>query len=495
MGPNRAVLVARGVNLLNWYRRPAVGVFLILWASYAYFWQGRDWNSASRLMLTYAIVDRGTLSIDGLDDQTRDIARYQDHWYTDKTPGFSVAAIPPYWLARTLGGLPPHPLDRRGFAFWPADYWVTLFTSGLATAATGAILTGLAFRLGTSPRSSALIGLAYGLATPAAVYATLAYGHQLAAFSLFGSLALLLEPGGRIRIRAGLAGFLAAYASVVEIQVGPISALLGLSLIAMVLTGRRSWGSLVAFSLGAALPTALLLGYNWLAFESPWRMGYFYLVMEQFKEVHSSDNPLGLRRPDLAKIRELLWGERRGILWFAPILLLAPFGLLVWTTSGRKGLAGLIAAICLAVFFVNLSYPEWTGGWTTGPRLLVPMLPFACLAVAPLLAWGGRSVVVLFAVLSVIGAAEMLLFGGVGGRVPDGIARPFVDGVWPIWSGGRLPGWVFGQRFAPNLVTLAFPRLERELGPESGWLVFAPLVVGQAVAIGTFWRWMPRGKS
>ena len=42
-----------------------------------------------------------------------------------------------------------------------------------------------------------------------------------------------------------------------------------------------------------------------------------------------------------------------------------------------------------AVFLVNLSYPEWTGGWSTGPRLLVPLLPFAMLPVAALLATGG----------------------------------------------------------------------------------------------------------
>ena len=480
---------------MSWHRRPELGVFLILWASYAYCWQGRDWNSASRLMLTYAIVDRGTLWIDGLADQTRDLARYEGHWYTDKTPGFSVAAVPPYWLARTLGRLPPHPLDRPGFAFWPADYWVTLAISGLATAATGAILTSLALRLGCVPRLAALLGLTYGLATPAAVYATLAYGHQLAAFGLFGALALVLEPGRWGWFRAGCAGFLAAYASVVEIQVGPVSAILGLSLLALVLAGRRTWGCLGAFVLGASLPTALLLGYNWLAFDSPWRMGYFFLVMDRFKEVHSSSNPLGLNRPDSTKIRELLWGERRGLLWFAPVLVLTPVGLLRCAFTRQKALAGLLAAICLAIFLVNLSYPEWTGGWTTGPRLLVPLLPFACLAVAPLLAWGGRPIWMLTAALAVIGAGEMLLFGGVGGRVPDGIARPFVDGVWPLWRGERLPGWVYGQRFAPNLVSLAFPQVERELGPAFGWLIFAPLVLGQAVAMLALWRWLPAGKT
>ena len=36
------------------------------------------------------------------------------------------------------------------------------------------------------------------------------------------------------------------------------------------------------------------------------------------------------------------------------------------------------------------SYPEWTGGWSTGPRLLVPLLPFAMIPVAAALANGNR---------------------------------------------------------------------------------------------------------
>lgn len=473
------------------FKHPAVGVGLILWGTYAYVWQGRDWNSASRLMLTYALVDRGTVRIDGLEDQTRDIARYRGHWFTDKTPGFSVAAIPPYWLARTVGHLPPHPLDRPGFAFWSADYWITLGTSGLATALTGATLTGLALRLGCRPHAAALLGLAYGLATPAAVYATLAYGHQLAAGGLFGALALLIGGAGRARSRAGIAGFLASYASVVEIQVGPVAAILGLSLIALVLLRRRPVGCLFTFAAGAALPAALLLGYNQVAFESPWRMGYFYLVMDRFKEVHSSANPLGLNRPDLFKVRELIWGERRGIVWFAPILGLAPLGLVALGFARRWTLAGLLAAVCLAIFLVNLSYPEWTGGWTTGPRLLVPLLPFACLAVAPLLRAGGRPMMAVVAGLAIVGGIEMLMFGGVGGRIPDPIARPFRDAVWPLWRGDRLPDWKYGERFAPNLVTLAVPDLERTLGPGWAWLTFVPLVAAQAVAIAAFWRWLP----
>ena len=478
---------------MNWLRHPSVWVFAILWASAGYYWQGRDWNSASRLMLTYAVVDRGTITIDGLEDQTRDLARYHDHWYTDKTPGFSVAAIPAYWLAKTAGRLPDHPLNRPGFAHWPADYWVTWGTSGLASAWTGAILAGLVVRLGSGPRWGAFLGLTYGLATPASVYATLAYGHQLAACGLFAAFALLVDRGKRVYLRTMVAGFAAAYASVVEIQVGPVAAILGLSLLAMVVARRRPVGCLASFALGAAIPTALLLGYNQLAFDSPWRMGYFYLVMDRFKEVHSADNPLGLMRPDLAKVRELLWGERRGLVWFAPVLALTPVGLIVLGIKRRWSLLGLLTLIMIAIFVMNLSYPEWTGGWTTGPRLLVPLLPFACLAVAPALATRSRIIGAVAVVLATAGAIEMLLFGGVGGRVPDGIARPLVDAVWPLWRGDPLPGWVFGQRFARTVVRFLMPDLDRTLPNKFGWLVFLPLVVGQVGAVRLMLRFLPRG--
>ena len=77
-----------------------------------------------------------------------------------------------------------------------------------------------------------MIGLAYGLATPAYVYATLAFGHQASAFALFASFFLLWKrKRPRDSLRVFLAGFLAAYAAVIELQVGPVSAILGLYLL------------------------------------------------------------------------------------------------------------------------------------------------------------------------------------------------------------------------------------------------------------------------
>ncbi len=54
--------------------RVQLGVAVLLLVSYAFFWHSRDWNTASRLIITYAMVDRGTVRLDGLEKQTGDSA-------------------------------------------------------------------------------------------------------------------------------------------------------------------------------------------------------------------------------------------------------------------------------------------------------------------------------------------------------------------------------------------------------------------------------------
>ncbi len=150
--PN-AILAAVGIRSLwdrikaplsdAWTRidAPTLGVFLILLGSYAFFWHSRDWNTASRLMLTYAIVDRGTVEITGLDNQTEDKAKFEGRFYSDKLPGYPVLAALPYAYARWAFDLPAHPIDTpRALSYWPADYWITLGTSGVLTASTAALL-------------------------------------------------------------------------------------------------------------------------------------------------------------------------------------------------------------------------------------------------------------------------------------------------------------------------------------------------------------------
>ena len=471
-------------------RRPETWVFVILIGSYAFFWHRRDWNTASRLMLTYALVDRGSVAITGLDQQTNDKAKFEGQYYSDKLPGFSLLATVPYAIARSVLRLPSHPFNAPAFPYWAADYWATLGTSGLFTAATAVILVLWGRELGCSPGTATLIGLAYGLATPAYVYATLAYGHQATAFTLFASFFLLRKKKcAHDAFRLFLAGFLAAYAAVIEIQVGPVSAILGFYLLAQCLEGHRRPDSLALFAVGAMFPTLILLTYNQLAFGSPWDMGYFHHATQSFAEVHAADNPLGLRYPDRFwdKLLALLWGRYRGLTFYAPILWLTIPGWVVLIVRRHWGLAVVTFSAVVAIALVNLFYPEWTGGWSTGPRLLVPSIPFAMLPVAALLAGDSRATTVatiIAIVLGLAGAALMLLFQSVGGRIPLGFGDPLKQTVWPIWTGQvPLPWWRFGERFTRNLVFLAAPAQVARLAPRWSSIQFIPLVLAQGISI------------
>ncbi len=481
------------------WKRVEWSVFFLLLGSYAFFWHSRDWNTASRLILTYAMVDRGTVCLDGLEHQTGDIAFFQSHYYCDKLPGFSLVALAPYSLARVVFGFPAHPVQTKAKDYWPADYWITLGTSGLFTAITAVLLVRLARDLGCTPRCGALVGLAYGLTTPAYVYATLAYGHQLSAFALTASFVLLSGRGtGRAAARLLAAGFLAASAAVIELQVGPVSAVLGLYLLAQCLCHHRRPDALAYFAIGAAVPTLILLSYNTIAFGSPWEMGYFHHATAQFAKVHNRQNPLGLRMPDPILVLPLLWGEYRGLLFYAPILLLALPGWLLLAARRRFDLAAVSFAVCLSVFVVNLSYPEWTGGWSTGPRLLVPLLPFAMIPVAAVLSSQGRfagPTTWLATALALSGGVLIFLFQGVGARVPQDVHAPLRAIVWPLWTGREaLPLWWTGQRFTATLMNVLARDWEQQLRVSRQAVQFLPLVVGQVLAMVAIY-WTTRDSS
>jgi hypothetical protein len=140
---------------------------------------------------------------------------------------------------------------------------------------------------------------------------------------------------------------------------------------------------------------------------------------------------------------------------------------------------------------VNLFYPEWTGGWSTGPRLLVPLIPFAILPVAALLAGDTRrakAATNIALCLALAGGVLMLLFQSVGGRIPPDYpdyGDPLVQTVWPVVTGQvPLPPWRFdGERFTRNLVSLMAPTRVARLAPGWSFVQFLPLVLAQGIAI------------
>ena len=66
-----------------------------------------DWGANSRLNLTLAIVEQGTLSIDDYYENTGDYAYFEGHYYLDKAPGPSFLAVPVYAAAYPILNMEP----------------------------------------------------------------------------------------------------------------------------------------------------------------------------------------------------------------------------------------------------------------------------------------------------------------------------------------------------------------------------------------------------
>ena len=227
--------------------------------------------------------------------------------------------------------------------------------------------------------------------------------------------------------------------------------------------GRPSGADAAALLAGSVPGILLLLGLNTVRFGAPFDLGYRW----------SGVIP-GAERVGVAwTLLRLTVLPNRGLLWFAPLLLLGFFSLTKKLSPG-PGLADRIATgLSAAGFFgANLFWWSWDGGFGWGPRLLAP-------AVALSIPWlAGRSrawrlaAVGLGAVgLAVNGPSYLLDSGRIYSYVAScpGDARPLGPAV-PVHLDPTVPGDVHRLQ----LVHYA-PR-------HASWLEAPPLLVRLLVA-------------
>src|SRR5579864_1419050 len=171
----------------RWFGRADWILAVSLLLSYAYFYQAGGWNQNSRFDLVRAIVEQGTTRIDAYVDNTGDRALVNGHAYSDKAPGQALTAVP-IGAVLDRGSRSPTQLALLAYA-------ATVWASGLPTVIAALAMMWAARALGSSWIGGAVVALAYGIASPAWVYATLLWGHALAA----GCLALAFAGGIALR--------------------------------------------------------------------------------------------------------------------------------------------------------------------------------------------------------------------------------------------------------------------------------------------------------
>ena len=368
----------------------AASILVIVLLVAAYFIpRGPMWNADSRIFLTASIVDHGQLDIDPFATNTGDIARVGAHAYSDKAPGLSLAAVPIYAVLKytLLGGHPYTTLfavpEGQRLDFLPR-YVLALAYAGLPTAILAALLYLFFARMGLGMRWRTLLSLTYGLGTIALPFGTVFFGHQLAAVLLFGAFYLfyrIIHHELPIRF-AALAGLLAGYAIITEYPTAIIAAAL-----VLYACWPRAWRWRVALAAVVGLLPALAVAgvYNTLAFGSPLSQGYAHLSGPAMFVQGQAQGFMGITYPHLDALWQTTFGPYRGLFLLSPVLLLAFPGWLLlrrWAAWRREAL--LWAGIVVAYFLFTISYFEWSGGNSLGPRHFLPALPFLVLPIGEL---------------------------------------------------------------------------------------------------------------
>lgn len=453
-------------------------------------------NEKTRVYLTMALVERGSLQVD--EEVQRfgrviDIAKQDGHYYTDKAPGTSFLGAPVYAAARAM---------RPGHERTAVEVLALLRRAlMLPIALLGMIaLRKLLLALGISEPSAALAALAWPLATTALHYAGALLGHHIVAVALVASLWLAVRArsaeGSRALLQFAGAGALAGVAGFVEYQAAPACVALGLWVL---FEQRKRPLALAAFALGVAPLAAALLGYNNAAFGSPFALSYTHVATAGFASNHNHGIG-GIDVPKLSALGGLLFSARRGWLVTTPIMWLALPGC-VWLAKQHRALAIAIAAMLVLQVMVIAGFDGWWGGWAYGPRLLLPVLgpafvalgcAFDALRARP---WG----VALVAALLLIGAVQSGLMQATFFEAPEELENPLYDVALPILERGlcapSLGQLVFGfgrcgaiapaALLALGVLGAAFYAWSREVAPRVRWLSLgvAALAVCAALAL------------
>ena len=434
-------------------------------------------------LVTEALVDRAEVAVEAPlpeKDAPHGIPGPDGRLYAKYAPGLSVAAVPFYAAGAAL--------ERSELALPVArDAWgleragTRVFAVGLTNALLGGLAVGAfawtLLRAGFAAGTAALAALLVGLATPLAHAAASFLSEPLAALG-FALAAAGTAAVARPRAEAGaprgalvLAGAGASVAVAAKLAHAVALPILALAVVCA-LGGRRAGGGRLARALALwAAPVlatlAALAAYNRVRFGSLLETGY-------------GEEASSFTRPLHEGLFGLLASPGRGLIWYAPPVLLAVFGFrALWRRS--PALAVLASGVPCALLLLYAKYYQWHGGGSWGPRFLVPAIPLLLLPVAALRERTPRAA-----------AVRTLLFAtGFAGAIVTalGVLVPFArhaPGARPrlntpayiarLWTIEESPIWLHAREAPASLATTARMLAGREPlpGPEEKQRVDLP---------------------
>ena len=348
-------------------------------------------NERGRFALTYSVLEENSLhfSLPVARFALPDLGIKDGNYVSLFAPGVSYIVIPGYLIGKALG----------------ATQVGTFFLISLFAAANAALIAAIVRRMSGSKPAALLSALSFLFASPAFAYAVSLYQHHISTFLLLAAIYALM----RWRSLWSLALIWLLYATAVVVDypnaffMMPV-AIYGLLRFVRVRSLQRKIELIIRPAalltlLAVILPIGLFLTFNDLSYGDPFQLSG---TVERVTQIDADGQPIGtvagLEHANLDdtpaeekqaitffQTRNLMNGfythflsPERGMLVFAPVLLLGILGWVVYYRQRHPFLPLIVAVAGINVLLYSL-WGDPYGGWAFGSRYMVPT--YAMLAI------------------------------------------------------------------------------------------------------------------
>jgi hypothetical protein len=413
--------------------------------------------------------------------------------YAPYGPLSAVLAVPHHLLGRAVAAVAGVPRVTRaeGLAWVILVGGITLLSSATAAALAVAGFHRAALAISTPPSAALVLSLLLGGATVLWPYSATLYSEAWQAAALVWAAALLLEARagqGRARPRVIGAALLLTVAGLTKVTALVFApAFVVAVLFDRLLTERTRREVAVTLTIGIILATAIHFRWNEYRFDEPFDFGYDWsetIPVLPPRAFAPGDVPRGLA--------VLLLSPGKSLFVWAPVLVLAVAGARRLWQRERALAAGIATATGVGlVFFAAYQFPE--GGYSHGPRNLVPILPLMLLPAAgaeagqwrrPVLAaCAAIGFIVALLALSVSYLEDQAMVASANGYyeqiepAPGRPANRYRLGYIPFITTLRSPGWASSRSLGqgPDFFPLHLRQAQRQL-PDGrtipSWLIW-----------------------
>lgn len=359
-------------------------LFVLIASIYLLTAAGRFANYDAETMfgVTRSLYTHGSFEVEGCSQVPRSLQCVQGvdgRYYSGYGVVTSIVALPFLAAGRLTGQSLGFDPDLAGAVF-------VAFMNSFIGALACVLFFFWAVRAGCSVRASAVAAMLLAFATPLWFHSTKEfYSEPLFTLFLVGSFAALCA--GSSRRSAAVAGLLFGLAVGTRVFGLMYLPILGVYayLVSAPADSRAPLGNAfrklrierTSSFLIAVIACLVVWGaVNVSRFGSPLRTGY-HTVLPTAGSLFAT--------PPLIGLEQLLFDGEVGLAWFSPLVFLLPA---TWPRFHRahrlESFACLAVAGSTLIFFCGYTY--WHGGWSYGPRLLSPILPFLIFPLIPLLA-------------------------------------------------------------------------------------------------------------